>query len=468
MEKYAGYEKVFLFPPGLEDWVGADHPARFIREFVDSLSLDELGFEERKSEEGRPNYANDLLLKVWIYGYMNRIRTTRRLEKACREHLSLIWLSGLQEPDHNTLWRFWDRNRQAIRQIFRQSVKVGYEIGCIGFALHALDGTKITARSSKRSGWHGGDLQKRFEKLDTEISELETAIAEGQTERGEYRLPERLLDRQTLRAAIRGALDLLAQAGRDHMHPNEPDARMVNNHGVVEFGYNGQLVVDEQSTLIVENALVEDEYDQGQLIPMMDQVREQWGKTADETVADGGYNTAQAIAEAEQKHYAVTLGAGPADEESHPTEAFHPSKFTFDQERNVVVCPRGEQLSFEGSKQRAEYEVAVYRCAAYASCPVRADCTSSKRKGRAIEISPHRDVVLRQKLKRQTPEGRARIRKRMTLAERPFAIIKHILEFRRAAATTLEKARSEWSFICAIHNLRILMKYSLTAQRVLC
>jgi transposase len=468
VEKFAGGESLFLFPPNVEDWVGPDHPARFIREFVESLDLQALAFTERKSDEGRPNYANELLLMVWLYGYLNRIRSARRLEKACREHLSLIWLTSRQEPDHNTLWRFWDRNRKAIRRIFRQSVKIAYGIGAVGFVLQAIDGTKITARSSKQGALHRKDLERELARLDQNIESLEKAIEEGQAERGEYRLPQELTDRQTLRNAIVEALDALDEQGLDHLQPHEPDARMVKNHGRTEFGYNGQIVVDEQSGIIIENDLVPDEYDQRQLVPMLDRVQQQWGRTADETVADGGYNTAEAIAEAEANGYPVTLGAGPADEESHASDAYHSTKFEFDQKRDVVICPRGEELRFEGNKNKGGGRiVSIYRCTAFESCPVRDLCTQSKTKGRSVEVSRHYNAVLRQKIKRRTPEGRARIRKRSTLVERPFAVIKHLLEYRRAAAAGIEKVRTEWSFICAVHNLRILLSYWRVAQQVL-
>lgn len=120
------YETRFLFPPSLEDWVGPDHPARFIREFVDALDLDELGLSEeqnsrREDSTGRPHYAVTLLLKVWLYGYMYRIRSSRVLETACRDLLPLVWLAGTHRPDHNTLWRFWNRYRTTIREVFLQS-----------------------------------------------------------------------------------------------------------------------------------------------------------------------------------------------------------------------------------------------------------------------------------------------------------------------------------------------------------
>ena len=108
------YQTQYLFPRSLEEWVGPDHRARFVREFVDALDLDELGLSDeqqarRRDSEGRPHYAVDLLLKIWLYGYMYRIRSSRALERGCRDTLPLVWLAGTLVPDHNTLWRFWDR-----------------------------------------------------------------------------------------------------------------------------------------------------------------------------------------------------------------------------------------------------------------------------------------------------------------------------------------------------------------------
>ena len=139
------YGQQFIFPPALEDWVPQDHPARFLREFVDQLDLSALGFVIPAATEGRPPYAPSLLLKIWLYGYFHRIRSTRKLEAACQDHLPLLWLSGLIAPDHNSLWRFWRDNQTALRAIFKQTVHLALRTGAVGLAVQALDGTKIQA-----------------------------------------------------------------------------------------------------------------------------------------------------------------------------------------------------------------------------------------------------------------------------------------------------------------------------------
>src|SRR5690348_1121282 len=155
------YSQQFLLPPALEDWVAADHPARFLREFVDQLDLAAMGFVIPAAQEGRPPYAPSLLLKIWLYGYFFRIRSTRRLELACGEVLPLMWLCGMIRPDHNSLWRFWRDNKKALGKVFKQTVELAVRTGAVGLALQAIDGTKIQSAASDRRGWS----KERMEKL---------------------------------------------------------------------------------------------------------------------------------------------------------------------------------------------------------------------------------------------------------------------------------------------------------------
>ena len=140
-----------------------DHPVRFVRDFVDALDLREFGIHEPAAEEGRPPYAPDLLLEVWLFGYMERVRSTRALEKACMQVMPFLWLTGNLHPDHDTLWRFFDSHRKALPKLFRRLVKLAAEAELIGFALHALDGTKMTAVSSTDEALHRKSLEEKLE-----------------------------------------------------------------------------------------------------------------------------------------------------------------------------------------------------------------------------------------------------------------------------------------------------------------
>src|SRR6476646_8516708 len=170
------YGQQFLFPPALEDWISKDHPVRFIREFVEQQDLGKLGFAMPISSEGRPPYAPGLLLKIWLYGYHHRIRSTRKLEAACREQLALLWLSGIITPDHNSLWRFWRDNKSALRQLFKQSVRLALKAGLVGLALQAVDGTKIQAAASPESSWSKARMEKLLAALDEEVNQSEKQL----------------------------------------------------------------------------------------------------------------------------------------------------------------------------------------------------------------------------------------------------------------------------------------------------
>lgn len=315
----ADYQQRMMFPPLLEDWVGPEHPARFIRDFVDSLDLPGLGFRVRSAEVGRPPYSTGMLLKVWLYGYLNRIRSTRQLERGCR----LIWLTGLQPPDHNTLWRFWQDNREALRRVFQQSVRVALHAGLLQLVLHAVDGTKIQATSGRRGVWHRRDLQRLLGQLDASVAQVMAEVEAAQVqEQGEYRLPEELQDQAVRRQRIQEALQALAAAGRDHLHPGEPEARLMKVGAVVTLAYNAQVVADGASGLLVASEVVNAETDNQQLVPMLDQVEENVGTTARETLADGGYVSAAEIAQAEARGYEV-LTPAPTSEEERPYHSSH-------------------------------------------------------------------------------------------------------------------------------------------------
>lgn len=464
----ANYDQIDLLPQSLEDWVPGDHPARFIREFVDALDLGELGFRERESEEGRPSYAADLLLKVWLYGYLARIRSTRELERACREHLSLVWLTGRHAPDHNTLWRFWRENRGALREVFRAGVKVAAAQGLIGMICHAVDGTKIRAVASRRTVEHRKELEKALGRVEASITEMEAAVeAAEQEETGEYRLPEGLQEAGKLRQAIRESLGKMREAKREHLHPQEPEARLMPCEGRQGPAYNAQAVVDAQAGIIVAETTVNAESDNAMLVPMLEEVEANVGEVAKETVADGGYCSAGQLGEAEARGYDVLVAPG-AETGGPKRGAYDSAKFEYDGERDEVICPQGKRLKFEGRKNKGPQQPAVrsYRCLHYEQCPVRALC-SRRREGRRIEVSPQRAAVMRQREKRRDPAQQALLRQRKAIVEPVFATIKQAMGFRRWTVRGLENVRTQWALLCAAFNLKKMYKHWAAGQLAL-
>jgi len=466
-EKRANYEAQWLFPPSLEDLLGKEHPARFIREVVDALDLKELGCRGRESEEGRPNYASDLVLKVWLYGYFHKIRATRALEKACMNDIGLLWLTGLQKPDHNTLWRFWRDNKAAIRNVFKQSLQIAAEAKLIGLILHAVDGTKIETAASKTRAYHRKDLEKIMGDVDGIIDEVMQETESEGNSGFEYRLPEHLHDRQELQGMIQERIREMNQQNRDQVMPSDSDSRMMKlSEGQKRFGYNAQAVVDEQSGLIVAQTVTSDESDNYQLTPMLNQVKNNLGQVAEETVADGGYKAPSELARAEEQQYSVLVNLGkPSDGDGDYSAA----RFVYQQEKDQCVCPRGEILSFWKTKPKDRTRpttVRLYRCQSFAECPVRWLCSDSK-SGRTIEIGPHHQAVMRQRIKQQDPVKAALLKKRNQIVERIFARIKEEFGFRRWTVRGLDNVDTQWSLISTVVNLRVLYQCWLMGKVVL-
>lgn len=455
----ADFSQMMLLPPSIEDWVPPKHPARFIRTFVDVLdSKGELKFSWCQGEEGRPAYAPQLLLRVWLYGYYCGIRSSRGLERACKEQLPFIWLCGRHEPDHNTLWRFFTRNKKALRSLFGKTLHVALKSEFIGFVLHALDGTRIQTQSATRSGIHVDVLAARIVKLEERIAELESEIERAGAGGADVpvELPQALQTAQQARETVKQALEELEEKGVKHLQPREPEAKIlqVKDRGKKVFGFNGQAVADEQSGMIVAQDVVTDENDLDQLVPMLTQARENLGAAAELTVADKGYAKGPSLQEAKDRGLkaAVIL---PEHIAARPDDPYHSSQFVYDHEHNTVTCPEGQQLSYW--KQRGTkngYTVQVFRCLCN-DCPVRDACTKNKA-GREIEIAPHHQALTEQRQHQTNEQSRTAMRKRKHIIEPVFAHIKEHMHFRRWTLRGLQGVRTQWSMICTAYNLRKL------------
>jgi len=452
------YGQQFLFPPALEDWVPVDHPARFLREFVDQLDLPALGFAMPVAVEGRPPYHPSLSLKIWLYGYYHRIRATRKLEVACREHLSLLWLTGLIQPDHNSLWRFWRDNQKALRQVFKQTVQVALRTGAVGLALQALDGTKIPAVCSGPRGWSKEYMEKLLAQLDAALDqhELQVVAENAEAEEPGYRLPAGLAERQALRNEIQKGLAQLAADGRHHYHRAEPEARRMKVGDTNRYAYNAQAVADAQEGVIVACEASRQETDAGQLVPMIEQARQNLGQATPDplTVADTGYGGGADLQAAAEKQMPVLV---PPAEGTPPKDNPYASQhFRYDPTVPRVICPQGCPLDHEGYTTKAGVRVERFRCH-WRECPVRSQCTRDP-KGRQIEVWPHTATVQAMRQALAQPALQTQWQQRSRIIEPRFGQIKAHDGFRRWTVWGLEAVRTQWALLCTTLNLRILYR----------
>ena len=451
------YGQQFIFPPALEDWVPKDHPVRFIREFVEQQDLAQLGFAMPTSIEGRPPYAPGLLLKIWLYGYHHRVRSTRKLEAACRDQLPLLWLSGMIAPDHNSLWRFWRDNKTALRRLFRQSVQLALRAGLVGLVLQAVDGTKIQAAASSHTGWSKEQMQKLLAQLEAELNEAEKQLQEeGPSVEGTaYRLPEKLEPREALRAAVKAGLDQLEQDQRAHYHPKEPETRRMKCEGKHPFAYNAQAVVDQAQGVVVAADITVEETDNNQLVRMVEQAQQNTrAESAVLTVADGGYGKGVQVAEAAQRQFNVLVE--PQDGGLHKATGYSARDFQYDALADTVTCPQNRQLDYRGEAQQKGQQIKRYRCQVK-DCPAAKLCKDSNGY-RIIEIWPHTAAVQQMRKRLTDPQARQLLSKRGRIIERHFGQIKQHDGFRRWTVRGAENVQTQWALINLTINLRLLYK----------
>lgn len=428
-----------------------DAPARMVDEFVDALDLGALGFRERVRPNRRPPHPVSVLLKVVLFAAIVRVMSYRAVAQACQSDVSLLFLCHGDPPSKSSIERFWRDHYLVLPNIFAMLVRHAAEAGHVGMDLHALDGTKIRAASSMHTAVHREQEEKKLKQLDKRVERLEDHQPAQPTRELRFQQEHAQAQRQQ---AIDN-IELLDKQDTNHLHPNEPDARVMKCEARSLLAYNGQAVVDHESDLIVAIGMTNDETDHEQLVPMLEHTKQVLGAVAKLTAVDTGYASGPQLHEAHKKHLPVlTTLQAESDKGLLPKSSFH-----YEQDRDVFICPRGEELPLEDRRKMskdAPYETAIYRCH-NRECPERSGCTSD-RKGRTVKSTPFDEDLDRQRALMDQPTMRNLYDLRKEIVEHIFGCIKSNDKFRRFSLRGLAKTFAQWALACIALNLRKLYR----------
>jgi len=464
-------EQAWLLPPTLGELIPIDHHARFVAEFVDSLDREawiELEVSPDGEPLGAPAYHPRALLSVWLYGFMTGIRSSRKLEAACRDQVPFLWLTGWQHPDHNTLWRFYQAHRQPMRRLLKYTVATAVKLGLVDLAVQAVDGTKIPANAARDRIYDVAGLKQLLERTEAAIAEME-----AQNEAGEDtpppRLPKELQQAQFLRQQIREAMGRLEQDEElTRVNLTDKDSQLMKGRDGIINGYNAQSMV---SPLAVETAkgngmlitaanVVNTAADSGQLVPMLEQAEELTGERVPTTLADGGYHTAANLEAGKNRGQTLVMAERYQCAAKNP---YFKDQFLYDAETDSYLCPKGHRLRFRGfrpCKRKDSGQNRVY-CASRTVCrvcPAFGVCTRDAHAGRALWIGPS-DMLLREHRKwMKTDKARNLYTRRQQLSEPTFGIIKDQLGARRFLLRGLTNVQAEFTLLSTAFNLRTLYR----------
>jgi transposase len=459
-------QQTWLFPPTLDELINSDHPARFVASLVDSLEpalWQKMKIELEGNPLGAPSYNARGLLSVWLYGFMTRTRSTRKLEAACRDQIPYLWLTGWQHPDHNTLWRFYKGNRDEIRHLFKLTIKTAVKMDLVDLAMQAIDGTKIPGNATKYRTYDKKGLEKLMERTDKAIGELEKENEESH-DPAPVHLPEKLRHQKQLKIEIKAAMEQL-QKEEDKKEINLTDSEtnlMKSRQGIIagynmEAGVSPLKVVESEKTGMIITAMevVQDPVDYNQLIPMIDQAKENTGKQSDRTLADAGFHNGSNLKACDERQQVVVM---PESQEKALKKPYHKDKFIFDSNTDSYLCPCGQTLNYVRQKLTGQTRMRIYRgdSAICLKCQAFGTCTKDKHHGRELQIGEYEAELRRHRVWMKTDEAKKAYKPRKELIEPTFGIIKEQMGIRRFLLRGLNNVRAEGCFVATAFNLRTL------------
>jgi transposase len=447
-----------LLPDCLDDYVTENNPVRVVEVFIDALDLSALGFAGMApAATGRPAYHPAALLKIYLYGYLNRIQSSRRLERETRRNIELMWLTGRLMPDFKTIADFRKDNGPAIRAACRQFVMLCRRLNLFSEAIVAIDGSKFKAVNNRDRNFTTAKIQKRMEQVEASIDRYLSALDAADRQEGEVaqaksaRLKEKIA---ALRAQMQSFKEIEARVAATPDHQislTDPDARSMatSGRGTGIVGYNVQAAVDTEHHLIVAHEVTNVGNDRAQLSSMAAEAKAAIGAEALDVVADRGYFKGEEILECEKAGITPYVPK-PLTSSAKAEGRFGKQDFAYVAEGDVYRCPAGELLTRRFTTVEDGMTVHIYWTSACANCPMRQQCTTGKE--RRVRRWEHEAVLEAMQERLDRAPNAMRIRRQTV--EHPFGTLKAWMGATHFLTKTLERVKTEMSLHVLAYNLK--------------
>jgi transposase len=467
-------DQASLLPPRMEDYVGPNNPVRAMESYVCALDLAKLGFRhaDRGMEVGQPPYDPGDLLKLYLYGYINQVRSSRRLEREACRNLELIWLLRNLRPGYRTIANFRKENWAALKAVNRGFVLLVRELGLVGGAVVAIDGSFFHGDASKASIFTRKRLAEQIARLDLEIEAYGRSIEDSDAaEASEPRMDRtdgpsagdggdggdigaKVSALMAKRSRAEADLGRLEASGETQLSLTDPDARLLVKNGQGVSGYNVQTVVDDKHKLIVASEVVNDSSDVNQLHAMAKAAKEALDAETLQVLADEGYYSSTELKACEDD--GITAYVPPSEGNGLLEKAgrFGLKNFSYDGAADAYTCPAGQLLRpMEGrwtnTSGRVEIRYAS-RTKICKTCLLKSKCLSPKASRRTISRWEHEDVLERHRARMESAGDL--MRRRSAIVEHPFGTLKCRAGYRHFLVRGFNKVRGEWSLMALCYN----------------
>jgi len=449
-----------MFPPSVRSLIEDDHLCLVVDDVVKVLDLSCL--YRKVSSEGNPAYHPAMMLKILFYSYATGIFSSRKIAKAMRENIAFIYLGAWQQPDFRTISDFRKNNLSELKELFVQIVMLCKHMGMIKLGHVSIDGTKVKANASDAKTYDNKRFEKEIQRL------LEQAAAVDHSEDQHYgvdqsgdELPASIRNQNQRVSKLKQLQQKLAESEKEKINTTDTDAVFMKTTNGIKTSYNGQAAVDQEHQVIIAADVTNQPADVEQLIPMIDQAEQNTSDDIQACSADSGYSSGENLKALEDRPVEPYIPDRDYQAQARGKKQgpFHKNEFVYDQQRDLYICPQGEELVFSHLQKRdGKQPLLIYQGKSCQRCEFFGQCTTNDN-GRTLSRHPYEEQLKQMRNKLDSDQGKAVYGARKHIVEPVFGQIKSAMGFTSFLLRGLEKVKAEFSLVAIAHNLRKIWLY---------